>query len=210
MTEFDRNVFINCPFDADYEPILQAILFTILYLGFEPRLALEREDSGESRLEKIRELIRESRFSIHDLSRCRANDKGEIFRLNMPFELGVDYGCRQYFGNGRDAKRFLILEEEQYRYQRALSDLSGSDIRKHGGDFAEAMTAVRNWLRNHSRRKALGPSGMQGKYVDWQEWHWETMLSRGYSEKDILKYPTFELIESIKEWLSSGEPASAN
>ena len=132
---FERCVFINCPLDEDYEPILQAILFCIVYLGFSPRISTERQDSGENRLEKIRELIESSKFSIHDLSRCQASEVGEHFRLNMPFELGIDYGCRQYFGQGRESKKILVLEEARYRYQTAISDLAGCDIESHGADF---------------------------------------------------------------------------
>lgn len=43
----------------------------------------------------------------------------------MPFEYGVDWACRRWFGAGRDAKRLLVLEEKPYRYQAALSDVSG-------------------------------------------------------------------------------------
>lgn len=109
---FGKSVFINCPFDKDYEPILQAILFCVVYLGFEPRTATESNDSGSIRLNKICDIIENSKYSVHDLSRCQAKKKGEHFRLNMPFELGVDYGCRQYFGQGREGKRLLILEEK--------------------------------------------------------------------------------------------------
>lgn len=54
---FERSVFINCPFDEDYEPILQAILFCVVYLGLHPRIARERNDSAEVRIEKITGLI---------------------------------------------------------------------------------------------------------------------------------------------------------
>ena len=108
---FERAVFINCPFDEAYEPLLQAVLFCVVYLGLSPRLATERSDSGESRLDKISELIESSKYSIHDLSRCQADEAGEHYRLNMPFELGLDYGCRKYFGDALDQKRILILEE---------------------------------------------------------------------------------------------------
>jgi len=27
--EYQRNVFVNCPFDADYQPLFQAIVFTV-------------------------------------------------------------------------------------------------------------------------------------------------------------------------------------
>ena len=46
--DFSKNVFINCPFDEQYIPLLRSILFTIVYLGFTPRIASERFDSGEA------------------------------------------------------------------------------------------------------------------------------------------------------------------
>lgn len=92
VQEFESNVFINCPFDREYYSLLRPLLFTIVFLGFNPRLATERSDSGENRLEKIRELIRDSKYSIHDLSRLRSKKAKEFYRLNMPFELGMDYG----------------------------------------------------------------------------------------------------------------------
>lgn len=95
---FEDNVFINCPFDEEYHALLRPILFTTIYLGLKPRIALERSDSGEPRITKIIELIRESKYAIHDLSRLKARRKGEFFRLNMPFELGIDVGCRTFGG----------------------------------------------------------------------------------------------------------------
>jgi hypothetical protein len=65
---FDSNAFINCPYDAEYLPLLRLLVFTVLYAGLNPRLASERLNSGETRISKIVELIRESRYAIHDLS----------------------------------------------------------------------------------------------------------------------------------------------
>ncbi len=122
---FDRNVFINCPFDDDFRPILEAILFCLIDSGFEPRIASERLDSGEVRLDKIEQMIRESRYSIHDLSRLQAGKKGEYARLNMPFELGLDYGLA-HGGRGRlRDKRLLVIAQDPYKYQAALSDIAG-------------------------------------------------------------------------------------
>jgi hypothetical protein len=202
---FETSVFVNCPFDEDYEPILQAVLFCILYLGFTPRIARERSDSAENRLDKIRELIEASKFSIHDLSRCQATRKGEYYRLNMPFELGIDYGCREYFGRGRDQKRILILEEKPYRYQAALSDLSGCDIQAHGGDYQKAVRKVRNWLANEAGAAAPGAGRILGRYVDFQGWHYRRQLDAGFSDEDIQDYPTKELLDAMVAWIASGE-----
>lgn len=199
-------MFINCPFDKDYEPILQAILFCVVYLGFEPRIATESNDSGSVRLNKICEIIENSKYSIHDLSRCQAKKKGEHFRLNMPFELGVDYGCRRYFGQEREGKRLLILEEKMYRYQAAISDLSGCDIQAHAGDFQNAVRKVRNWLVSEAQINADGAGRILGAYADFQEWYYENQLAAGFSEEDIQDYPTSELLVAMNSWVVQGKP----
>ena len=203
---FERCVFVNCPLDADYEPILQAILFCIVYLGLSPRIATERSDSAENRLNKIQGLIEDSKFSIHDLSRAQASAKGEYFRLNMPFELGFDYACRQYFGKGRDAKKILILEEKRYRYQATISDLAGCDIETHGGDFQKAVRKVRNWLSSEAGANGPGAARILAAYSDFQEWYYERQLAAGFSDEDIQDYPTRELLDAMKEWVAQGEP----
>ncbi|MGI9479739.1 MAG: hypothetical protein ACR2PI_23760 [Hyphomicrobiaceae bacterium] len=203
---FESSVFINCPFDKDYEGILQAILFCIVYLGFHPRIASERTDSGEQRLAKVRALIEASKYSIHDLSRCEASAPGELFRLNMPFELGIDYACRAYFGNGRDEKRILILEEKPFRYRAAISDLAGFDIQAHDNDFSKAIRKVRNWVVSETSTEAPGANRIEGHYYDFQEWHYERQLANGFSEADIQDYPTSELLASMQDWVAAGKP----
>lgn len=203
---FEKCVFINCPFDEEFEPILQAIMFCVVELGFTPRLASETHASADVRLDRIKSLIEASKYSIHDLSRCQAREVGEHFRLNMPFELGIDYGCREYFGLGREKKRFLILEEQKYRYQAALSDISGSDIEAHGGDYQRAVKKVRHWLVNVAGAISVGPSAIFTRYVTFQEWYWERKISEGASEEDIREYPTSEVLAAMFVWLELGRP----
>ncbi len=109
-------------------------------------MAIERSDASETRIHKILKLIASSRYSIHDLSRCQAREAGEHYRLNMPFELGMDFGCRHYGGRPLSTKVILVLEEQPYRYQAAISDLAESDIAAHGGQYQTAVRKVRNWL----------------------------------------------------------------
>lgn len=124
----------------------------------------------------------------------------------MPFELGLDYGCRQYFGNGREAKRILILEEKRYRYQAAISDLSGCDIEAHSGDFQQAVRKVRNWFVSEAGVAAEGATRILGAYADFQEWYYERQLSAGFSDEDIQDYPTKELLDAMKSWMAAGKP----
>lgn len=46
----------------------------------------------------------------------------------------------------------MILDIEQYRYQRFISDLAGMDIHAHAGDAVRALRETRDWLANVSRR----------------------------------------------------------
>ncbi len=179
---------------------MQAMLFCLVYFGFHPRFATERNDAGENRLQKIIELIESSQYSIHDLSRCISTEKGQLFRLNMPLELGLDYGCKQFFGNGREVKNFLILEEEKYRYQATISDLAGCDIEIHNGDYQLAVRKVRNWLVSVANAENVGAQKILNAYADFQEWYYERQLNAGFSDEDIQDYPTVELLAAMEEW----------
>jgi hypothetical protein len=206
--DFERSVFINCPFDEDYQPILQAMLFCIVYLGFQPRIGTESLNSADIRLEKIALQIEQSRFSIHDLSRSQAKEAGEFYRLNMPFEYGIDWACRKWRGGKCESKRFLILDEQKHRYLAALSDIAGSDIAYHSGNFQVAVRKVRNWLVSEANIQAEGASRILARYADFQGWYYERQLAAGFSEDDIEDYPTAELLSAMFEWRNLGEPLS--
>lgn len=203
---FDRSVFVNCPFDSDYAPILQAIAFCITDLGFYPRLAPENPDNAAGRLDRIIELVRTSKFGIHDLSRCQLTGSAEYARMNMPFELGIDHGCRMFGLRRLSEKKILILEKIPYDYQRSLSDISGWDIQAHAGDHIAAVRHVRSWLVRQAGAPRIGPSRILGDYASFQEWYWERELESGASEDDIRAYPTVQMIEAMREWIDSGRP----
>jgi len=143
---YSKNVFINCLFDDDFAPFLEAILFCVVYFGFSSRLSSESLETGQSRLEKILRLIENSKYSIHDLSRCKASSKGEYARMNMPFELGIDLGFRSSKDRSTDGKRFLIFEHTQYETKKALSDIAGLDIEYHNGEYDTLLEKVRDFF----------------------------------------------------------------
>lgn len=199
-------VFVNCPFDEDFEPIFQAIAFCIVELGFYPRLAPENTDNAAARLDRIADLIRESKFAIHDLTRCKSSKAGEYARLNMPFELGLDHASRRFGQAPLTDKRILVLEHTRFDYQQALSDIAGWDIQSHDGDHEKAVRKVRSWLVAQAGAPAIGASLIQGKYIAFQEWYWERELAAGSSEEDIREYPTTEFVRAMHEWKMAGEP----
>lgn len=146
-------MFINCPFDDAYRPTFRALIFAIYACGFRPRSAMELDDGGQTRIDKLYGLIGECRYGIHDLSRTELDAAHQLPRFNMPLELGLFLGAKRFGGKAQSAKRLLILDVERYRYQRFVSDLAGMDIHGHGGDAIEALRKTRDWLANVSRRQ---------------------------------------------------------
>jgi hypothetical protein len=199
---FQKNVFVNCPFDVEYLPLLRPLLFTVIDLGFAPRIALESLDSGRPRIEKIISLVKESKFAIHDLSRLQARKKDEYFRLNMPFELGIDVGCRLFKGGRWSGKSCLILETERYRYQAAISDISNSDIAVHN-DKPEIISAkVRNWLNGQARLRAHGPDRVWRRFNEFMTANYDELtVARGFSDSDAANLPIDELMTEMKAWV---------
>lgn len=166
-------------------------------------MAAKRLNSGETRFSKIVELVRESKYAIHDLSRIKAKRAGEYFRLNMPFELGLDVGC-SCFGSGEQlSKRCLILEKEPYRYQVALSDLSNSDIAAHYDEPARVVTAVRHWLVNDVGIDLPGPSALFDQFMQFMADNYEYLLDHGFNKDDIPGLPVPELIRYMREWVAA-------
>ena len=167
--EYERSVFINCPFDEDYQPLFDAIAFGILACGQRPRCAKERIESGEIRLHKILGLIEGCRYGIHDLSRTRVG-RGGTPRFNMPFELGL-FMAAKWFGDERQqGKRYLILDAQPHRYKKSTSDISGQDVEIHGNDPQAALTAVRDFLSGQAAPEPLpGGSYIWQQYLDFQE-----------------------------------------
>lgn len=144
---YSKNVFINCPYDSEYIPIKQAIIFAVSICGFIPKLVSMDSNGTIPRIEKIKGMIKASKYSIHDISRCKASKKGEYYRLNMPFELGMDLGCR-YFSAEHSHKNMLVLSESPYAHQPSLSDYSGYDPQCHHNKFYEAMDIIRDYFYN--------------------------------------------------------------
>ncbi len=210
--EFHKNVFVNCPFDDEYHALLRPLLFVIVFLGFNPKIALESSDAGEVRISKICNLIRDSRYSIHDLSRLQSRSADEFYRLNMSFELGVEYGCRLFSSGHLREKRSLILEKDRFSFMKALSDLSGVDIKSHNNEPSHVVAAVRSWFV-----ETVGLRGVASPTVIWYRFStfmldfYKRRKSEGFSEEDVNKMPVPEFVSFIREWVAAGvdDPAAA-
>ena len=180
---FEKNVFVNCPFDERYLPLLRPLLFTIIYLGMFPRIALERADSGESRLTKIVELIRDSKYSIHD------------------------FGGRFFGADGMSKKKTLVLEAKPHRYKAAISDLSGSDIECHFDIPYKVIGVVRNWLKSVCLAKAAGTAKIEAAFTQFMTEDYNALTAEGFAPGDIATLPIGELMERMYAWVAAGSDA---
>jgi len=162
--KYNKNIFINCPFDVDYKPLFDALVFVIFDCGFIPRCALEEDDGSQIRVQKIFSIIAECRLGIHDLSRVEVSKSTKLPRFNMPLELGIFLGAKHFGVQGQKRKTCLILDREKYRYQKFISDIAGQDVKAHENDQRILIRVVRDWLRNHSQVSIPSGSVIWSRY----------------------------------------------
>jgi hypothetical protein len=156
---YDTSVFVNCPFDAAYTPTFHAIVFALLDCGFTPRCALEVDDAGLVRFEKILLLVKGCRFGIHDISRTELDRRNRLPRFNMPLELGLFLGAQRFGTGAQRRKTCLVLDRAPYRYQKFVSDIAGQDIKSHDDRPERAIAAIRTWLSSAANASLPLPGG---------------------------------------------------
>jgi len=145
MTAAPPKVFINCPYDSDYEPVLDALVLTTVFFGLTPTSALTSGDPGRARMERIVLAIEAADYSIHDLSRCRGEGAQGLTRMNMPLELGI-----ALYRSHKNGHRWMALVPDDSPHQQYISDLAGYDLKVYGGDNDRvgAISKVASWYRS--------------------------------------------------------------
>ena len=198
-----NDVFINCPFDSEYRNFFEGLVFTIFACGFRPRSAKELDDSGELRLNKLYSLIRQCRYGIHDISRTDLDATNQLPRFNMPLELGIFLGAKKFGDKAQKEKMALVLDVEQYRYQRFISDLAGADIRAHNNDVLNAVRATRDWLANVSRRDLPSGAKIARLLINFRE---QLSLIAERLEFEVVNIPYVDYEKIVVGWLLESEP----
>jgi hypothetical protein len=161
-------VFVNAPFDPAYDPMLEALVFTIFASGYRARCTLEESDSGDVRLDKLVRLIAESPRSIHDLSRIRPTQGSDLPRFNMPFELGMAMGAKR-FSSSRKNDNIKIMVAEPYKLPEYLSDLGGNDPDAHHNEPPKVVGIVRDFLHTAPSGKPLpGPAKLVATFNEFK------------------------------------------
>jgi len=157
--DYALSVFVNYPFDPEYKPTLEAIVFAVHDCGYIARCSLEVDDSSDVRISKIEKIIEGCRFGIHDISRTELDSESGLPRFNMPMELGLFLGAKRFGRAEQRTKICLTLDTERYRYQKFISDIAGQDIAAHHGDPTLAIKAVRNCLSGATAKSIKIPGG---------------------------------------------------
>ncbi len=65
------------------EAVLDVLVFAVFDCGFEPRCAMEIDDSARIRIDKIFNIINECKFSIHDISRTESDSICFLARFSI-------------------------------------------------------------------------------------------------------------------------------
>jgi len=154
---YNESIFINCPFDDEFKPLFDAIVFVVQIAGFIPRSAREANNGADIRIDKILKIISECKYGIHDLSRTEIG-KNKLPRFNMPFELGLDIACKKFGSPRQRQKRLLIMDKNPNRYVKFISDIRGQDIDGHDKSIKKIILNVRNWISTESKKNTI-PGG---------------------------------------------------
>lgn len=169
VKDYDRNVFINCAFDANFLNIFRAIVFVVHDCGFIARCALETGNKDGVRIDKIVKIIEQCRYGIHDLSCVEITEESPLPRFNMPYELGIFMGCKHYGEAHHQKKDFLVLDSHPHRYKRVISDLAGYDFPSHHNDPLSVIANIRDWFSETASKVLPGAIYYQSRYRNFMK-----------------------------------------
>lgn len=196
---YSSDVFINCPFDTEYNPLFETMIFTIFDCGFRPRCAKEIVSSGKPRIDELLRIIRDCKYGIHDVSRVQVEGDTGLPRFNMPFEYGLFMGASHFGEQRQRLKQCVVLDSEPYRYQESISDISGQNVRCHKNSSDVLVAVVRDWLRASSGRKTLpGGRAVQERWLRFRE-QLPAVCDELGLDRDCLEYADYTQL--VSEWI---------
>ena len=157
----EKAVFLNIPYDERFLRLYIAYISGLIHLGLDPRATIEIP-GGRNRLDKIIDLIRSCRYSIHDLSRVELDRTPPATpRFNMPFELGLAVASAKLDSVPHD---WFVFETVHRRASKSLSDLSGTDPNIHHGTVEGVMRELCNAFVRQSREERVSVPEMMKTY----------------------------------------------
>jgi uncharacterized protein VirK/YbjX len=117
----------------------------------------------------------------------------------MPLELGMFLAAKKYGAKEQKHKSCLVVDKEEFRYQKFISDIAGQDIQAHNNEPAKVIKKIRNWLSIASKRKSIpGASEIHKRYETFKR-SLPTLCKTVRIEVDELTFNDYATI--VSEWL---------
>jgi hypothetical protein len=138
-TSKQQRVFLNIPYDQQFERTYLAYVTALSAMGFLPQATLGI--GGNRRLDRIASLIEGCSYSIHDMSRVQLDRNApRTPRFNMPLELGLAVA----WARANQHHKWFVFESVKRRLAKSMSDLDGTDPYIHEGTIRGVMREVCN------------------------------------------------------------------
>ena len=148
----ENDVFLNFPYDDLFRPLYLAYIVGLVDLGLTP-VATLGIPSNATRIDRIYDLIRSSRYSVHDLSRVQLTRTAPaVPRFNMPFELGL---AAAWARERPKRHTVLIFEAVNRRGHKSLSDMAGTDFSIHNDTPKGVMRELCSAFITQSKRPSV-------------------------------------------------------
>jgi hypothetical protein len=140
-----RQVFLNYPFDDEFQDMSYAMHFAVVAAGLIPVCARDLSVPDKPRVDMLVKAIASCQYSVHDLSRGRGEGADNYARLNMPIELGM--ALFQDLNTDGAAHRYAFFVGNPHEYKSYASDLSGLDAQYHENNDLTLLRLIYEWLR---------------------------------------------------------------
>ena len=185
-------VFLNYPFDCDFESMAQAMHFCVIAGGLIPVCAKDLSVPDRPRLEMLVDAISNCQYSAHDLSRFTGMGDRNLARFNMPLELGM--AIFHAVTTSPLGHCYAIFVPTDHDYHAFVSDLSGLDPICYHNDETELLSRMCEWLRRVVQTGAFvdhATSEIMDRYLEFKQ-----RLSR-LRASDCLGLPTHDETQEI-------------
>ncbi len=138
-------VFLNYPFDDDFQLLADAMSFAVVASGMLPVCAKDLSVPDRPRLDTLVDAIRQCHYSAHDFTRFTGEGTQNMSRMNMPVEMGM--AVFYAITTQRNEHRCAFFVSTPHDYHVFASDLSGLDPMCHQSDDERLLSQMYEWLR---------------------------------------------------------------
>lgn len=89
---------------------------------------------------------------------------------------------------------------------KALSDLSGVDIKHHANEPDEVVRAIRDWfVETVGLRRVASPTKIWYMFSDFASDFYDAREAEGFTEEDRNMMPVPEYIDFIRDWVAENK-----